>query len=126
MSEARTFELDGVKFTLLEGFKDLYRVLAAQPVGERWDVLAVDEYMTAEVVSMGNVVRVALYAEVDTEKIPEQVPADQDIEVEAEPGKVKLRFLADYTFQGRTTALAIVNRVNKFRGVLSSILSSSR
>ncbi|QOJ78583.1 hypothetical protein IG193_07445 [Infirmifilum lucidum] len=123
MSADRTFEIEGVKFTILEGFRDLHRVLSSQPPNARWDVLVLDRYMTAEIVSLGNRVRVALYAEVETEKTPESMPADQDIDFEVEPGKVKLRFLGDYTFQGRTTVIAIINRINKFREVLSRILT---
>lgn len=122
-SEVREIEVDGVKLILLEDFRSLYRILSAQPANSRWDVLAVDKYMTAEIVSLGNTVRLAMYAEVEAGKLPEQLPQDPDIMVEVEEDKIKLRFLDSYPFQGRTTLLAIVNKVNAFRRVLAQILS---
>uniref|UniRef100_A0A7C1SN49 Uncharacterized protein n=1 Tax=Thermofilum pendens TaxID=2269 RepID=A0A7C1SN49_THEPE len=126
MEGARTLVVDGVKLTLVEDFRELGRVLKAQEAGGRWDVLAVDQYMTAEISSFGGYILLALYAEVEADRVPEAAGEDPEVEVELSDGKLTLKYYARYEYAGGATLLAVVNRINKFRSLLSRVLLELR
>ncbi len=122
MESARSFVRDGVRFTLVEDFRELGRVLGAQEPGGLWDVLAVDEHMTAEIASFGQRVVLAMLAELRANYVPEAVKQDSDIEVEFENDRLRLKYYGSYQYTGRSTLVAVVNRINAFRQLLSRVL----
>ncbi|MGC9107440.1 MAG: hypothetical protein ACP5IE_04540 [Infirmifilum sp.] len=122
-SETRSFEIEGIKFYILEGFQKLYRVLASLEKNPKWDVLALDQYMTVEIVSLGDKVRLAMYAEVDGKKLPPDIMQQEEVEIEVREEKIILKSFYEYPAMSKYTAMAIVKRINSFRQVLSSILS---
>jgi hypothetical protein len=126
MEDARTIVVDGVKLTLVEDFRELGRVLKAQEAGGRWDVLAVDQYMTAEISSFGGYIILALYAEIEADRIPEAAKGDPEVEVELGEGKLTLKYYARYEYTGGSALIAVVNRINKFRSLLSRVLLELR
>uniref|UniRef100_A0A7C4B982 Uncharacterized protein n=1 Tax=Thermofilum pendens TaxID=2269 RepID=A0A7C4B982_THEPE len=126
MEEARTLIVDGVRLILVEDFRELGRVLKAQEAGGRWDILAVDQYMTAEISSFGGYIILALYAEVEADRIPEAAKGDPEVEVELSDGKLTLKYYYRYEYIGSSTLIAVVNRINKFRGLLSRVLLELR
>ncbi|MEZ0346741.1 MAG: hypothetical protein ABWK01_09335 [Infirmifilum sp.] len=119
---SRSFEIEGIKFILVEGFRDLYRVLTQLEPNSRWDVLALDKYMTAEIVSFGKNVKVMMYAELETETMPSQLLEQKDVDVEVKDGKLILRSYVEYGLFGKTTVMAIISKINDFRKTLSSIM----
>lgn len=126
MEGVRSTIQDGVKFTLIEDFRLLGQVLAAQEQGGRWDVLAVDRYMTAEITSFGSSIRLAMLAELDATRVPELAREDPEVEVEFENNKLKIRYYGTYEYTGRTALVAVVNRINVFRRLLSKVLAELR
>uniref|UniRef100_A0A7C3SLD2 Uncharacterized protein n=1 Tax=Thermofilum pendens TaxID=2269 RepID=A0A7C3SLD2_THEPE len=123
MEDARTLVIDGVRLTLVEDFRELGRVLKAQENRGRWDILAVDQFMTAEISSFGGYIVLALYAEVNTDRLPEAIKEDPEVEAEFSDGKLTLKYYATYEYTGGATLIAIVNRINRFRSLLGRVLA---
>lgn len=126
MEGVRSIVQDGVKFTLVEDFRLLGRVLAAQDQSGRWDVLAIDEYMTAEITCFGNRIHLAMLAELEANRVPPAANEDPDLEVEFENNKLRIKYHGTYENTGRSALAAIVNRINMFRRLLSKLLVELR
>lgn len=126
MENVRSVVQDGVKLTLVEDFRILGRVLAEQETGGRWDVLAIDEYMTAEIACFGRQIQLAMLAELEASRVPETVREDPDIEVDFENNKLRLKYYSVYENTGRMAIAAVVNRINAFRRLLGRLLAELR
>ncbi|MEM2597235.1 MAG: hypothetical protein QXT50_01060 [Thermofilum sp.] len=122
MEGVRSVVQEGVKFTLVEDFRLLGRVLAAQDQSGRWDVLAVDEYMTAEIACFGNQIHLAMLAELEASQVPPAAQEDPDLEVEFENNKLRIKYHGTYENSGRSALVAVVNRINMFRRLLGKLL----
>ncbi|ABL77440.1 hypothetical protein [Thermofilum pendens] len=116
---------DGVRFSLLEDFKQLPAALQRQPRGERWDLLVVDEFMTAEIVSTGDALLLAMYAEVEAPAGPIPQPTDPDITLVPEGGTLKLKAFTRYPMQGTLIYHSIIKKINEFRRTLAALLAVS-
>lgn len=119
----RVIAEDGVEHVVLEGFRDLYKVLLKMPLGERWDVIAADKYSIVEIVSLGDRIRLGMVADIDWPWPPPPVEAG-DFELTQEAGKLYLKGFFEYRPRDKSVYLRIATRINKFRILLRDILAS--
>lgn len=109
---------------MLENFSEIPQALKTVPQGSRWDILAIDEFMTAEIVSTGKELLLGMYAEV-AGSLPQKLEIpDPEIQVEERDNKIYLRALVSYPVQGSLVYKAMIQKINTFRKFLGILLQT--
>ena len=124
--EPITTEAYGIRLMLLEGYRNLFRILSRQPIGGRWDLIAVDKYMITEILSQGKIIKVGIIAEVSIDFIPPELENNQEVEIEHNGEKLIIKSYTEYEALSNMVYYAIVTKINKFRAMLRNILIKYR
>ncbi len=111
-----------IESVVLEGFRDLYRVLLKMPLGGRWDVIAADKYSVVEIVSLGDRIRLGMVAELDWPWPPPAVDAG-DFRLTHDGRRLYLKGFFEYRPRDKGVYLRIASRINRFRVLLRDILN---
>lgn len=113
---------EDVESVVLEGFRDLYKVLLKMPLGGRWDVIAADKYSIVEIVSLGDKIRLGMVADLDWPWSPPEIdPGDFRLDYDGQ--RLYLKGFYEYRPKDRGVYLRIAARINKFRVLLREILA---
>ena len=118
--------IDGVTFVVLEDFSKIPLALKSMPQGGRWDILAIDEFMTAEVVYTGSELYLAMYAEIAGSLPKDLTIPDPDISVEERNDVICLRAWVKYPFQGIVIYKAMIQKINVFRRLLGELIQRAQ
>ncbi|GEM_PF-1863221 len=115
---------EDVESVVLEGFRDLYKVLLRMPLGGRWDVIAVDKYSIVEIVSLGDKIRLGMIADLEWPWPPPSVDPG-DFRLDYDGRRLYLKGFYEYRPRDRSVYLRIASRINKFRVLLRNILAQA-
>ena len=128
MSDIRPIvtQIDGMNFILLEGYRDLFKILSRQPVGGLWDIIAVDKYMITEILSRGKVIELGMVAELKIRAFPQELAGNPEYEVEYVGDRLVIKSFSEYEAVSNMVYYAIATKINRFRAQLRSILIKYR